>query len=362
MRKPDPTRIIQKLGGALAFCIAAIQNPATAFPPPIAWSENFATDPLLAGRLNVAPGHSTSRFTYDGMGQVLTVHYDTQLPTALCWRPIDAGGAGICRTRDFQFSVTFRIRSAGFVADPDQFAQIGWGLVNSVSTGGNRAGNDPPGAPYAFNVATFDYFPNVSPTFGGPTIAGTAIHTDVEQSFFAAFEFPFGAESRIDTAFGDEAPALDTIYAATVRYSAITQTLTTTINQAGIPLLINADGSGGPGGPDGDPATIQTFFFADDPLCMDRFALTAWQDSFNLAGTSVRADVDIFQIDFFAPAWTKGDVNDDNAVNGRDIEPFVKTLTSPTPNPAQVERSDFTYDGFATVDDVPRFVETLLCP
>ncbi|MEK6643611.1 MAG: hypothetical protein AABZ08_06845 [Planctomycetota bacterium] len=337
--------------------------PVRAFPPAISWVETFSTDPIAAGRFTVAPSHSSSRFNYDVMGQHLTVHYDTQLPTAFCWRPVDPiGGAGICRTRDFEFEVTFRIHGAGFFADPDQFAPIGWGLVNTVSTGTNRAGNDPPGAPYAFNVATFDYFPNVSPLFGGPTLAASGIHSDVGQGFFSAFEFPFGAESRIDTVFGDEALVLDTVYTATVSYSSADQILTTSITQGGTPVLIDADGSGGPGGPDGDPTTIQTFFFSDDPLCLDRFALTAWQDSFNLAGSSVRADVDIFNISFFAPAWTKGDVNDDNAVDGQDIAWFVRTLTAAMPDPMQVERADFTYDGAATLDDVPRFVETLLCP
>ncbi len=330
---------------------------------PISWMEDFSTNPILAGRFVVPPGHDPSRFTYDVPGSFLTVHYDTQLPTAFCWRPVDpVHGLGLCRTRGFEFEVTFRIRSSGFFAGPNNFAQIGWGLVNSTKTGGNRAGNEPPGSPYAFDVASFDYFPNVSPFFGGPTIAGTAVHSDVGQGFFSAIEFSFGAESEIDTTFGDEGIALNAIHTMKLVYDAVTQTMTLTIRQGAVPLNINTDGAGGIGGPDGDPTTIQSFFFSDDPLCLDRFALTAWQDSFNLAGSSVRADVDIFNISFVAPAWTKGDVNDDNAVDGRDIGLFVRTLTAAMPDPMQVERADFTYDGAATLDDVPRFVETLLCP
>ncbi len=350
------------LFATLGAWLCLTSAPARAVDP-ISWTENFSTDPIAAGRFVVPPGHAPSRFIYDIPGSFLTVHYDTQLPTAFCLRPIDPNnGVGMCRTRSFEFEVTFRIRSAGFFAGPNNFAQIGWGLVNSKTTGCNRAGNTPPGAPFAHDVAGFDYFPNVSPFFGGPTLAGAAVHSDVGQGFFSAIEFSFGAETEIDSAFGDEGIALDTIYTMRLVYDAVTQIMTLSIRQGSQPLMINADGSGGPGGPDGDPTTIQTFLFADDPLCIDRFALTAWQDSFNLGGSSVRADVDIFNIDFLAPAWTKGDVNGDNAINGRDIEPFVKTVTSPTPNPVQVERADFTYDGLATLDDVPRFVETLLCP
>lgn len=350
--------LITTLGVWLSHPMAAVRAADA-----IAWTEEFATNPMTAGRFVVPPGHDASRFTYDIPGSFLTVHYDTQLPTAFCWRPIDpTNGVGMCRTRSFEFEVTFRIRSAAFFAGPNNFAQIGWGLVNSKTTGGNRAGNTPPGAPFAHDVAAFDYFPNVSPFFGGPTLAGAAVHSDVGQGFFNAIEFSFGAETEIDTAFGDEGIALDTIHTMRLVYDAVSQTMVLSIRQGSLPLMINADGSGGPGGPDGDPTTIQTFLFADDPLCMDRFALTAWQDSFNLGGSSVRADVDVFNIDFVAPAWTKGDVNADNAVNGRDIASFVKTLTSSMPNPTQVERADFTYDGLATLDDVPRFVETLLCP
>ena len=349
--------------GVCAMVVFSSLQVCEAFPGAISWTEDFSTDPIASGRWKVPAGQDYSRFSYDSASHFLTVHYDTFLPTAFCEHAVDpVSGRGICRTRDFEYEVTFRIRSAGFFADPDGFAQIGWGMINSVTTGGNRAGYDPPGPPYSFDVMTFDYFPNVSVQFGGPTLAATAIHSDIGQGYYGAFEFPFGAESDLNQDLGDETIALDTEYTATVAFSAANQMLVARVRHGENYLNIDADGSGGPGGPDGDATTIQTFFYADDPLAMDRFALTAWQDSGSPAGASVVADVDILAVSFSAPPSDKGDVNGDGAIDGRDISAFVQTVVSSSPDPQQVARADMNFDGSATLSDLPRFVEALLCP
>ena len=327
----------------------------------VAWSEDFSTDPIAAGRFSIPAGHDASRFTYHPAAHSLTVHYDTFEPTAWYVRPIDPTNTRtLTGCDDFEFAVNFRIRSAGFFADPNSFAQIGWGLINSASTGPDRAGGS--AGPYAFDCVTLDYFPNVSPLYGGPTLGAAVVHSDEGRGFFSAIDFPFGAESEVKAANGDEQILLDTTYTGHVRYSSATQTATLTIQSAGGLLNINVDGGGGPGGADADPTTIQTTLFYPEPFAVDQFALTAWQDTFNPFGSSVIADVDISAVTFFAPGILKGDMNRDGLVDGRDIALFVQTLLAAQPDPCLVGRGDFNGDANATTADISGFQEALLGP
>ncbi len=307
-------------------------------------------------------GHDAGRFSYDSGGPFLTVHYNSSEPTAWYLRPIDAlEPRTLGRCEDFEFTVTFRIRSQGFVADPNSFAQIGWGLINSQTTGEDRAGGSV--GPYAFDTATFDYFPNIT-SFGGPTLGATVTHSDDGQGFFSSFDFPFGVESDIDTSAGDAAITLDTVYTADVSYDSGAQTATLTVQDMSGFLAINTDGGGGPGGPDSNAATIQTTLIVDSPFAVDTFALTAWEDTFDLdpESPSVVADVDVMEITFFARTLIKGDINRDGRIDGLDIGPFVETLLSAQPSPCAVARADFTNDDAATTDDVPDFEAALLAP
>jgi len=238
--------------------------------------------------------------------------------------------------------------------------QIGWGLLNSATTGPDRAGGS--SGPYAFDCVTFDYFPNVSPFFGGPSLGSAVVHSNTGQGFFGAIEFPFGAESRIDPPLGDQPVDLDILYTATVAYSAVSQTAVLRIRAGSQPLNINADGAGGPGGPDADPSTIQTTLYLPEPFSVDRFALTAWQDTFNPAGSSVIADVDILGIGFSAPAFIKGDMNRDGRVDGRDIALFIQTVLAAQPDACLVSRADFNNDAAATPADIPGHTGALLFP
>lgn len=327
----------------------------------IAWVEDFADDPVVAGRFAVPPGHSADRFTYDAAQQQLTVSYDTFEPTAWYVRPLDSQGDRVLgRYDDFQYTVTFRIRSAGFYADPDGFAQIAWGLINTQTTGEDRAGGS--SGPFAFDCLTFDYFPNVSPLWGGPTLGATAIHSDDGQGFFANIDFPYGAESRIDVLRGDETIALDTIYTATVAYSGVDRAATLTISQADQLLQINADGDGGAGGPDGDATTIQTVLYVDHPFAVDAFALTAWQDTYSPYYASVIADVDILRVEFAAPAVPLGDVHVDGVVNGLDIEAFVQLMLAEQPDLELIPRADWNENGILDSNDVEQLMLRLLEP
>ena len=322
------------------------------------WVETFADDPLAAGRFAVGAGQDGTRFSYDAAGQFLTVHYDTILPTAWYQRPLDpAGGRVLGRFDDFDFSVTCRIRSGGFFADPNGFAQIAWGLLSSQTTGEDRAGGS--SGPFAFDVVSFDYFPNVT-AFGGPTLGSTVIHSNDASGFFANIDFTFGAETDINATVGDESLALDVLYAAHVAYRGASQTATVTLSGPAAPVLINVDGAGGAGGFDGDPTTIQTVVTIDRPFVVDRFALMAWQDTFSPFGSSLIADVDVHRIEFSAPPVLPGDLNLDGRVDALDIEPFVTLLLSGSVDPSLAARGDFNGDGVFDVADRPGFVGALL--
>jgi len=324
----------------------------------ISWVEDFADDPVLAGRFSIPPGHDPTRFSYDALGQRLTVHYDTFLPTAWYIRPLDPiGGMTFGRDDDFEFSVTFRIGSTDFFADPDHFAQIGWALINSQTTGEDRAGGS--SGPFAFDLVGFDFFPNVT-AFGGPNMGPAVIHSDDGTGFFSKIDFAFGAETQIDAAFGDETIALDTIYTARVTYDAGGQVATLTIHDGNQFLTINADGAGGPGGVDGDVTTIQTFLQIAGPFEADTFALAAWQDTFNPFDATVIANVDVMRIEFLAPGILLGDLNDDGLVDGQDVGALVQTMLSASPDPGAVARGDFNGDTVLDLDDVPQFIAALL--
>lgn len=344
------------LAAGLADVAAALGPGAEVF-----WTEDFADDPLAAGRFSVPPDHSAGRFTYDAQEQFLIVHYDTVEPTAWYMRPIDlVGGRTLGRYDGFEFTVTFRIRSEGFYADPNGFAQIAWGLVNSQTSGDDRAGGS--AGPYAYDCATFDFFPNVSPLYGGPTVGPTVIHSDDGEGFFANIDFSFGAETTIDTESGDETILLDTAYTALVAYSGADQTATVTLYQGDYALMINADGDGGYGGFDGDATTVQTILVIDNPFTVDTFALTAWQDTYCPGYSSVVADVDVTHIEFFAPEVLLFDMNLDSKVDGRDIATFVALMLSPDPDPELVARGDWNENGSLDLIDVENLVNMLLQP
>ena len=350
-------------GGQIVAIAAMLTAATTAKGEDISWIEYFVDDPVVAGRFEVPVGHDVSRFDYDGGESLLTVHYNTSEPTAWYLRWIDANQPRtLGRCEDFEFTVTFRINSAGYIADPDSFAQIGWGLINSDTTGEDRPGGTLSG-PYAFDTATFDYFPNIT-SFGGPTLGTTITHTDDGSDFFSSLEFPFGSESDIKAAFGDVAPALDTIYTAGVAYDSGAQTATLTLQGTSGFLAVNTEGAGGPGGPDNDPFTIQTTLFVNTPFTVDTFALTAWEDTYDFdpQTPSVVADVDVMEITFFARTLVKGDMNRDGRVDGADIGPFVETLLAAQPAPCAVLRADFTNDAAATTDDIFDFEAALLAP
>lgn len=273
----------------LAWCAPAMMVVLCTVRPAgaaVLVSESFTTDPVAGGRAVV--GGDAARFVRSPGDGALSAHYDALLATSRLRWPL---GRTLTAADDFRFDVDFTLRSAGFFADPNQFAQIAWGLINAAQTGDDRAGGNAAVAD-AFNLTTVDYFPNVSPSFGGPTLAPTIIQSDDGSGFFNRFVFLAGSESLLDDA-GESPLPLDVPLVASFTWQASTRVAKVRISGPAGPLSINVAGgtAGLPGGPDGDPTTIQVTAPPTVDFSLDSFALTLWQDSFNTAGSSLRADV-----------------------------------------------------------------------
>jgi hypothetical protein len=95
-------------------------------------------------------------------------------------RSFDAGDT-------FSAAAAFVIRSEGFSAEPDGFFQISWGLWNSAATGLDRTGSFQDFTADTYELIEFDYYPNVSPFFGGPFLAPAVFGAEVNGDAFANF-------------------------------------------------------------------------------------------------------------------------------------------------------------------------------
>lgn len=173
------------------------RHPARRFPV----VENFETNPVNDPD-TVATGAAAGRLTWelsdpawpgDHRGS-LTALYDSSLPAGLF-------GFRLPRTLDetdaFTAAAVFVIDPDGFEADPNGFFQIAWGLWNTHTTGLNRTGDFTSFAGNTFDLLEFDYFPNVSPFFGGPFLAPSLFgeSTDVAHpDSFANASFAFGLQ------------------------------------------------------------------------------------------------------------------------------------------------------------------------
>lgn len=254
--------------------------------------EAFPDDPIANGRATV--DGDGSRFPFVAPG-ALNGQYDTSLSTS---KLLFSLGQTVDETGDFSFSTKFTINSADFFAHPSAFAQVAFGLVNSATTGGDRAGG---GAADSFDIVTFDYFANIT-GFGGPSIGPSVVETDDGGGdFFSLINFGFGSETALDDP-GELPLPLDTMLTTTVQYDSLTSVVTLSVDDGSGPLTINAVGEGAAvGGPDGDTSTVQLTLPAGTVFSVDSFAITLWEDTFGVFGEpfnepSLVADVTFHEI------------------------------------------------------------------
>jgi hypothetical protein len=175
------SRRVAAVVAMVAAVVAGAAAPAGAVTR--GWEEEFAGDPFLdegdGGPLFERRGPQDA-FAWDPLAPpawegdaagVLRARFDTLEPTARAFAPL---ARSLGRGDDFSVTAAFVIRPEGFFADPFGFAQIAFGLMNRTATGDDRTGDPDDARADTFDTVEFDYFPNVSPFFGGPFAGGAA--------------------------------------------------------------------------------------------------------------------------------------------------------------------------------------------
>jgi len=192
---------------------------------PVLVADYFLDDPI--GRHDsVIAGPALDRVEYrfsppawpgDHPGSLLG-RYDASAPAGLFGLALSQS---LDQDDDFTAAAILVVESDGFVADPNGFFQISWGLWNGQTTGLDRTGDPSSFAADTFDSIGFDYFPNISPFFGGPFlspsifgVANAASPAFPSQGAFANAGFAFGVEVEIPLdepllAVIEHKPALD---------------------------------------------------------------------------------------------------------------------------------------------------------
>lgn len=138
-------------------------------------ADHFATDPILDPQMLIR-GAALERLEW----QLDDPVFDGDVPgslTADYTSTLDAGWFGwplptvVTEADDFTAAAIFEIDPVGFDADPDGFFQISFGLWNAARTGLERTGSPQDFSNDTYHLVELDWFPNVSPLFGGPYLA-----------------------------------------------------------------------------------------------------------------------------------------------------------------------------------------------
>ncbi len=187
--------LLLSLGGAAAPAAAQLAKPGGSA---ILFRSDPLADPALlldgAALERIAWRLDAPAFAGDAPGSLRAV-YDSRLPAGrVGWRL----PAPFTRHDPFTAFAVLVVESEGFEADPFGFFQISWGLWSAERTGLDRTGSPDDLAGDTFELLEVDYFPNVSPFFGGPFLAATAFgaahRSDPAFEFLGSFvNFTFGA-------------------------------------------------------------------------------------------------------------------------------------------------------------------------
>ena len=249
----------------------------------------FATNPLHDATL-LLDGEALARLTWNDDAPAypgdlpgsLTARYDSNMePGRVGWAlPEDW-------TQDDPFTAVavFVIEPEGFVADPFGFFQISWGLWNSQTTGMERTGTLSNFAGDTFELVEFDYFPNVSPFFGGPYLSpavfGVADRDHPLFDLLGSFaNLSFGS-LPLDLPLG--VPLAAVIENRPEENAVVFSVQRVTESGGMLPL---------PGGVTVLPRSLLSV----DGFSLDTVGLTLWRDGFAGESPSLRADVTFHSI------------------------------------------------------------------
>lgn len=247
--------------------------------------ERFAVDPAARTDVDLG-GEVLDRITWNADAPAfpgdlpgsVTARYDATMPPGTLGFPLRDTW-----TEDDPFTVAavFVIESEGFVADPFGYFQISWGLWNHATTGDERTGTPADFAVDTFDLLEFDFYPNVSPWFGGPYVSPTLFGRATPDH--PAFPF-LGAFSNAAFVFGPESPLpLDVPLVAVMQHRPADGVVITRV------AMLGADGSlvDVPG----TASSLAVGDLADAAFSLDTLGLTLWQDGFSGATPSLLADV-----------------------------------------------------------------------
>jgi len=246
----------------------------------------FATNPFAPGGWTFGAGNnSNNQFTWDQANSALDVHMNSSLPTARIDLPI---GTTLTMSTDFTMTTIF---SMNIISAPsDQQMELAFGLVNHSMTGGDRTGsNANPSSDNVFDTVEFNYFPNISPLYGGPTLTPTVFGAQYSNyDAFSNFNSVFGPTSDLN---GNSLPQSQSLE-ATLAYTAATESLVLTLSQ------INANNS---------LTTLDTVpldvSVVDPTFSVDSLAIMAYGDGYTTSGDpSLVANMAIQQIGVVTPS------------------------------------------------------------
>jgi hypothetical protein len=272
-------------GGPREAPLAGIETDAERVGTPHATlvAEFFRSDPLSDPR-TIVVGAALERLTHDESAPAwpgdrrgsLTALYDSSLPAGLFGFALPVA---LDEADAFTAAATFVLDPAGFEADPNGFFQISWGLWNTETTGLNRTGSFTSFAGDAFDLVGFDYFPAVSPFFGGPFLSPSvfgASRPDVDPpDAFANAAFAFNLEVALPLgvpllAMIEHEPGLDVAVASVHRIVRPRRT---------VPVP-------------GAVTVIDLGALALRQYGLDAVGLTLWNDGFGGPTPALRASVD----------------------------------------------------------------------
>ncbi|RMF71852.1 MAG: hypothetical protein D6738_12975 [Acidobacteria bacterium] len=285
-----PARTFLHLVCAGAVCAAAALAPPVAAGPPATRPADraavfaFDHDPLADPSVTLE-GDPTGRLAWhDGAPAfpgdrpgALRAHFLSSAPTVrIGWALPD----DLDERDAFTAFAAFEIRSEGFSADPDGFMQIAWGLWNAAATGLERVAYGPRAD--SFELLEFDWFPNVSPVFGGPYLSPALFGAaDPENPLFPAA----GAFANASFGFGPpvELP-FDTPLLATMEHRPADGVVVVSVHE----LLDSGELLPVPGA-----VTLVPLAFLSRPeYRFDRIGIALYEDPFGGPTPAVDAQVD----------------------------------------------------------------------
>ena len=239
----------------------------------------YAAETILDGEVlpRLAWNDDAPAFPGDSPGSLAAL-YDSRLaPGRIGWR---LPGGPWTEDDPFVAAAVFVIDPEGFVADPFGFFQISWGLWNSETTGLQRTGNFENFAGDTFDLIEFDYFPNVSPFFGGPFLSpsmfGRANLDDPLFDLFGSFANVSFGSVEAELPLGE--PLLAVLEHRPADSALVVSALRITAEGGLLPVP-------------GAVTVVPLQFLSLREYAVDTLGLTLWHDGFGGESPSLRARV-----------------------------------------------------------------------